>query len=178
MHYSSATYNTAWQNTTLHCTALHYTTLHYTTLHYTTPHHTTPHYTTLHYTTLHYTTLHYTTLHYTTLHYTTLHHTTLHCTSMNVAAEYLTVEPDQHSTADRPLLSPFKAFISLVRDDTLAGVKEVEAEVEVEEALGRSIMCTHTLYGTAQNKFRSMLSYVMWYDEMWYDAIWCDCNRR
>ena len=65
-------------------------------------------------------------------------------------AAYLTVDPDQHSTADRPLLSPLKVFVSLVRDDPLVGVKEVEeeVEVEVEEALGRSTMCTHTLYGT------------------------------
>jgi hypothetical protein len=67
---------------------------------------------------------------------------------ITLQAAYLTVDPDQHSTADRPLLSPFTAFISLVRDDALAGVKEVEEEVEVEEALGRSTMCTHTLNGT------------------------------
>jgi hypothetical protein len=66
------------------------------------------------------------------------------------------VDPDQHSTADRPLLSPFSAFISLVRDDALAGVKEVveEVEAEVEDALGRSTICTHALYGTERYNLR------------------------
>lgn len=66
------------------------------------------------------------------------------------------VVPDQQSTAESPLLSPFKAFISLVRDDTFAGAKEVEAEEEVDDALGRSTMCTHTLYGTAKYKFSAI----------------------
>ena len=82
---------------------------------------------------------------------------------ITLPAAYLTVDPDQHSTADRPLLSPFKAFVSLVRDDALAGVKEVEleAEVEVEEALGRSTMCTHTLYGTERCSVNGKICDVM-----------------
>lgn len=66
------------------------------------------------------------------------------------------VVPDQHNTAESPLFSPFKTFISLVRDDTLAGVKEVEVEVDVEDALGRSTMCTHTLYGIARHQFSGL----------------------
>ena len=82
---------------------------------------------------------------------------------MKALAAYLTVDPDQHSTADRPLLSPFKAFISLVRDDGLAGVKEVEEEVEakVEDVLGRSTMCTHTLYGTERDYVSDKICAVM-----------------
>lgn len=84
---------------------------------------------------------------------------------ITLPAAYLTVDPDQHSTADRPLLSPFKAFVSLVRDDALAGVKEVEleaeVEVEVEEALGRSTMCTHTLYGTERCSVNGKICDVM-----------------
>jgi hypothetical protein len=88
---------------------------------------------------------------------------------ITLQAAYLTVDPDQHSTAERPLLSPFKAFVSLVRDDALAGVKEVEVEVEV--ALGRSTMCTHTLYGTESCNVSCKICDAMRCDAMRCDAL-------